>query len=241
MPNSLNSIDTNISICSHTLVRDGMPFIAAVIRQVIPLMNRCLITVSEKSKDGTLSALRSLEKEYPDKIRISFENVTLPGLLTAERQKQVDQTYEDWILFLDDDDYWPSESLTEILPMLSDPTIDALAPSPIQVIDNNYYDKHWYEHKFFTKWFRNKDIHYVHPWPHDLIHSGEDDLYWKHNSRTRRLYGKYFHLSAVKNSSFRGEAWTKGKFAEPIKNRSTYPEWCLPHLERIYDLKRRNQ
>lgn len=234
-------MDTNIEICSHTLVRNGTPFLDIVLRAVEPYVDRMLITISEKSTDGSLSIVNDFQEEFRRKVRVMYENVDNPAKLTLERQKMVDLTHEDWILFLDDDDYWPEESLKEIVDLITAEKehleiewMDALAVSPIQVVDQQFYDKHWYEHKFFTKWFKNKDIHYVNPWPRDMILSGDKELYWKKNHLTKRLYGKYFHLSNIKNSSFRNEDWSKGNYVEPVKNKSLYPDWCKPYIEKIY-------
>lgn len=223
-----------MSIASHTLVRNGQPFLDLVLRQVEPYMDRMLITISEKSEDGSLSVVRDFEKEFKSKVRVFFENVASPEFLTHQRQMQADLTSEDWILFLDDDDYWGDESLKEMIKLIEE-DVDGYAVSPIQVIDQQYYDKHWYEHKFFTKWFKNVDINYHGPWPRDMIMSGDRELYWKKNPRTKRLVGKYFHLSNIKPKSFRKEEWTLGHYEEPIKNKSLYPDWCKPHLEKIYE------
>ena len=221
-------------IASNTLVRNGQPFLNLVLRQAEPYMNRMLITISEKSNDGSLEVLRKLEHDFPRKVRIYFENVSDPSELTTMRQRMADDTYEDWILFLDDDDLWPKESMDEMMRLVRE-NVDGYAVSPIQVVDQNYYDKHWYEHKYFAKWFQNKDINYAGPWPRDMILSGDRELYWKKNSRVKRLNGKYFHLSNIKPSSFRKEKWSKGHYVEEIKNRSEYPDWCKKYIEKIYD------
>jgi GT2 family glycosyltransferase len=159
--------------------------------------------------------------------------VTKPGDLTLMRQRMVNDTYEDWILFLDDDDLWYKESLDEIVKLL-DENVDGYAVSPIQIIDQRYHDKFWYENKFFTKLFKNKNINYVNPWPRDLIMSGDRSLYWKKNNRVKKLFGKYFHLSGIKTSSFRKEKWTNDKYLEEVKQKELYPDWCKPHIEKIY-------
>lgn len=223
-----------MTIASHTLVRNGIPFLDLVLRSVEPYMDRMLITISEKSTDGSLAIVNDFERQFKSKVRVMFENVNDPAKLTRERQRMVEMTNEDWILFLDDDDYWPEESLEDMSKLIQEEFADAYAISPIQVIDQQYYDKHWTEKKFFTKWFKNKDINYHNPWPRDIIMSGDKELYWKKNKEVRRLYGKYFHLSNIKHSSFRSEKWTKGHYEEPIKNRSLYPDWCKPYLEKIY-------
>ncbi len=222
------------TIVSHTIVRDGMPFIGLVLQQVLPYMNRCLITISEKSIDNTLQILRKLEKQHPHKIKIYFENVSMPGLLTKERQKQVSRSYEDWILFLDDDDFWSEESLEEMIELL-DTDKDALANNPYQVIDRHHYDHSW-RFKWFTKWFKNQEgINYRKQWPKDLIYLNDDMLYWRNqNKRTIRVKPRYFHLSNIKPNSFRDKKWAK-KFKSDTGSGIEYPEEVKKHIWRIYD------
>jgi glycosyltransferase involved in cell wall biosynthesis len=212
-----------------------MPFIEPVLRNVEPYMDRMLITISEKSNDGTLQVLRKLEKEFSQKMRIDFENVDNPGLLTQERQKQVEKTSEDWILFADDDDWWSKESLEEMMTLL-DNDVDGYAVSPYQVIDENNYDKYWLDNKFFSKWFRNKDIKYKFPWPKDLIFTQGRPLYWKQNPKVTCLKGKFFHLSNIKSSSFRQEDWAS-QFKEKIKRSTPYPDEIKKYIWEIFDWK----
>ncbi len=222
------------SVISHTIVRDGMPFIDLVLRQVQPFVNRSLVTISEKSKDDTLQVLRKLQKEFPNKIYIDFENVQMPGLLTKERQKQVSRSYEDWILFLDDDDYWPEESLKEMFEFIT-LDYDALANNPYQVIDRNHYDHSW-RFKWFTKWFKNqKGVNYRKQWPKDLIYLNDEILYWRNqNKRTIRVKPRYFHLSNIKPNSFRDKKWAK-KFKSETGTGVKYPEEVKKHIWKIYD------
>lgn len=224
-----------MTFASHTLVKNGKPFIDLVLRQVIPFANRCLITISEKSTDGTLEVLEQLKKEFSDKVFIDFENVQSPGQLTQERQKQVDKTFEDWILFLDDDDYWPEENLKEMVELIEKgEDIDAYSVMPYQVIDEYHYDLSWYN-KSFTKWFKNqKGVHYRFPWPRDLIYLNETLLYWKTNPRVPNLGKKFFHLSHIKNTSFRKEDWAV-RFKEKAGIPSPFPEDQMKHIWKIYE------
>lgn len=232
-----------LKVCSHTLVRQGMPFIDLVLRQVIPFMNRCLVTISEKSTDGTLDVLMALEKEFPDKIKIDFENVQTPGELTNERQKQVGKTYEDWILFLDDDDYWPTESLEKMIELIEkNHDVDGFSINPYQVIDQRHYDGSWWN-KWFSKWFKNqKGINYRGKWPQDMIYLNDQILYWKVNPRIPKVdqfytdfsYPRFFHLSYIKGHSFRSEDWA-GKFAHKIGTPIVFPKEEMKHIWKIYE------
>ena len=197
------------NFCSHTLVKQGNPFIGLVLRQVIPFMNRCLVTISEKSTDGTLQVLRELEKEFPNKIYISFEKVKEPGLLTLERQKQLEKTAEDWCLFLDDDDYWPTDSIKEMIKWIekNGDDVEGFVSRPYQVVDQHHYDGSW-RYKWYMKWFRNQPgLNYRDAWPRDILYLNDTKLYWRFNLRVPRLPPRFFHLSYIKGYSFRDEKW----------------------------------
>ncbi len=218
-----------MTICSHTIVKNGMPFIGLVLRNVLPFVTRSLVTVSTFSTDGTMDILRKLEKEYPGKLIIDTESTTTPSELTKERQKQVDKTTEDWILFLDDDDSWSPEALQSVLPALND-KVDGLAVNPYQLLSRTEYDGNWYN-KWFTKWIRNQPgLHYEKPWPRDLIYVNNRLLYWKKNPLVVKHSARYFHLSAIKPHSFRNETWAgKYKFETPAS--------CLLPTEVFFDVE----
>lgn len=216
----------DISICSHTIVKNGKPFIEPVLRQVIPYVDRTIITVSEKSDDGTLSIVRQLEKENPGKVRVLFENVKTPGELTQVRQDQLNRTYEDIVWFLDDDDYWPNEKIEAMLKIIEEdfdnPNIHAWTMCPYQLVNSEEYDLGWLG-KFFTKFFKfDQSVHYRHPWPRDLIYRGDEVLYWKKNPKVKRVPVRFFHLSYLKDGSFRTEEWAK-KFSHKIGLKEPIP------------------
>ena len=223
-----------MNFCSHTLVRQGMPFISLVLRQVIPYANRCLITISEKSDSETQKSIILLRKEFPGKIEVEFENVAKPGDLTFERQKQVARTTEDWILFLDDDDYWPRSSIVKMLSLL-DSGFDAFAINPFQVIDQNSHDSSW-RYRWFTKWLRNQPgLTYKGAWPKDLPYLNDKILFHRKNKMVKALPDiKFFHLSNIKNHSFRNEEWAKG-FKKNIGGPIKIPDQFKKEMKRIYE------
>src|SRR3990167_8904436 len=63
-------MDKKMTITSHTIVRNGMPFIIPVLKAVSPLMTKMFITISEKSDDGTKEAILALNDP---KIEIEYE------------------------------------------------------------------------------------------------------------------------------------------------------------------------
>ena len=76
-----------MTICSHTIVKNGQPFIDLVLNQVLPFVDRAIVTVSVKSTDGTKELLEKMAKDNP-KINLIYEDVYKPDYLTYERQLQ---------------------------------------------------------------------------------------------------------------------------------------------------------
>src|SRR3990167_9718210 len=224
---------TNIKIVSNTLVKNGMPFIQPVIEQALPYVNRAIITISEKSDDGTREVLERMAR-HNDKIELMYENVSNPGELTQERQKQLNRTFEDWVWFLDDDDWWSRESIEEVVELLNkEEDVDAYSFTPYQLINKSMYDMSWLN-KSFTKFFKYQDkVNYRHPWPKDLIYKGDEVLYWRTNPRVLRVPIRFIHLSKIKKSSFRTESWAKNYLLGEGKP-APIPEELKPETERIY-------
>lgn len=229
-------------LVSHTLVRNGMPFIDLVLRQVLPFVHKSLITISEQSEDGTKEAIEALKQEFPGKISISFENVENPGLLTQERQKQLDQTdLGDWVLFLDDDDYWPTSSLEQIVNWLGW-DVDGYAVNPLQIAGKEVHDTSW-SNKWFTKFFRKQEgVHYKHPWPKDLIYKGDKMLYWKKNELVPKIDPRFIHLSYIKSYSFRKQTWAE-KYGFNINESrlQSIPDLWLNDIDKIYNEIRKHK
>lgn len=197
-----------LNITSNTIVKNGMPFIALVLKAVEPLMSEMIITISEKSDDGTREAIEALK--WP-KLRVLYENVKDLSELTNERQKQVNLTKTDWIMFLDDDDFWDIYELDKCLHELSN-EVDGLGVNPYQLLDKENQDASWIGKKYFTKFFRNDNINYRNPWPRDMIYKGDEMLYWKTNPRVKTVPYRFWHLVNLKNYSFRNNDLTNYKY-----------------------------
>jgi glycosyltransferase involved in cell wall biosynthesis len=202
-----------MKISSNTIVKQGMPFIGKVLEQVAPYMEKMIIHLSTKSTDGTFSVINQLNYAYPDKIELYLENVDNIGQLTSIRNEQVKKTKSDWILFLDDDDYWATDQLELCLNELDkDPNILAYSVNPYQLTDWEHYDTSW-NNRSFSKFLRRKGLQFIHPYPRDMpADKNEKLLYWKTNALVKKLPYKFYHLSYLKNNSFRNEEWAK-KFA----------------------------
>jgi len=230
-----------MKITSNTIVRDGMPFIDLVLRQVEPFVDEMVITLSMKSKDGTSSAINRFVNEFPVKTKLYYEDVEVLSLLTYVRQNQLEVSNGDWILFLDDDDFWPEESLKKLRKLLnSNEDVDGYSFRPYQVIDEYSYDTTW-NNKYFTKLFKNQEgVCYRGWWPRDVIYKGKDLLYWKTNKRVKNVDIPFFHLSNIKSGSFRDSNWD-GKYKCEIGKGKRYPEEYQIYVDKIYEYARRNK
>lgn len=208
-------------IYSNTLVKNGMPFIGKVLEQVQPYIQKCVITISNKSNDGTIQTIESLAKKYPEKFDIEFENMGTVAELTFSRQEMIYRSKDaDWIMFLDDDDYWDYKSLGKAVEYVNHiREADGFAFNPYQVVDKSHYNDSW-RNKWFTKLFRNIDINYRGLFPRDLIYTANTSLYWRDNLNVIRLPIRFFHLSDIKNHSFRTEKWAT-EFAQGLPQEAT--------------------
>jgi len=192
-----------------------MPFIGAVLEQVVPFVDKCVISISKRSNDGTNDVISDLAKKYPGQFDVQYEKYTNQPELTFERQSQVYRSEgADWLLFLDDDDYWPTESLKSMFELLDKP-VPGIAIAPYQVLDENTHDGMWCK-KWFTKWFRNDYINFRGIWPRDLVYTRNTPLYWKENNQVLKVPVKFYHLAHVKKHTFRDEEWAKN-FKLPLR------------------------
>lgn len=214
-----------MTIASNTIVKDGMPFIGKVLDQVEPFMHQMIVTLSAKSADGTVEEVHRARERIGDKMTIFWEDVRTPGELTKIRNDQSRRSPTDWILFLDDDDYWPEDQLTSCLEQLdTDPVILAYSVRPYQLIDELTYDYGW-RNKWFSKFLRRKGLQYVRPWPRDLpADKNGQPLYWKTHPLVKNLPYYFYHLSYLKQHSFRKDEWAKrfvsqdGRRPKPLPN-----------------------
>ena len=199
-----------MTLSSITLVKNGMPFIGKVLKQVAPYMKDMVITISENSNDGTLKEIYRELEEYKDKIKLDFENVASPGALTQIENRQLTMTDSDWILFLSDDDYWKREDLELCLKAIESPYNQdylAYSVSPYQLLDFEHYDASW-DKKSFSKFLKRDGLQFIRPWPKDLpADKWGEPLYHKTHLKVHRLPYRFYHLSYLKNHSFRTEEW----------------------------------
>jgi len=149
------------------------------------------------------------------KIILLYEDVSDVSKLTEERNKQLKHTTTDWVLFLDDDDYWPRDQLELCLNELGkEEDILAYSVTPYQLLDEWHYDTSW-EKRSFSKFLKKEGLSFTKPWPKDLPINQGKFLHWKkHPDLVKKLPYRFFHLSNLKYWSFRNQDDYK-KYYEP--------------------------
>jgi len=199
-------------ITSNTLIKHGMPFLELVLEQVVYDMNDMVITISKEADDETRKVIKKFLHRWAQKVTILEEDVEYSGQLTQERNRQLEYSQGDWILFLDDDDYWPRDQLKLCLAELDkDPEMLAYSITPYQLTDYEHRDISW-DKKGFSKFLRKEGLRYIHPWPRDLpVDKNGSKLYWKTHKKVKKLPYRFLHLSNLKDYSFRDEKWA-GKY-----------------------------
>jgi hypothetical protein len=204
-----------------------MPYIIKVLEQVAPYTDRMIVTLSMKSDDGTREALYDFMRRNA-KVILSQEKVEKLADLTDIRNEQIRLSDTEWVMHLDDDDYWPREQLELCLKELDrDPNILAYSVSPCQLLDSEYYDNsEYWNRKSYSKFQRRDGLRVEKPYPSDVpTDKNGRPLYWKTNPQVKKLPYFFYHLSAVKGYSFRKDI----EFAkyipkcEPVKTKLDKP------------------
>lgn len=208
-------------VTSTTIVKNGMPFIGNVLEQVAPYMKKMIITLSKKADYGTKAEIKKFMNKHFH-ITLLEENISTSSELTSVRNEQLKYVDSEWILFLDDDDYWPRDQLELCLKELDkDEEIQAYSVTPFQLVNFNQYDVSW-EKRSFSKFLRRDGLRFIKPWPKDLPCGKEGHvLHWKkHPDIVKKLPYRFFHLSYLKDWHFRKQKGfekyieSKGEIAE---------------------------
>ena len=206
------------SITSNTLVKNGMPFIRNILEQVEPYMDEMVITLSESSDRRTVDKVLDFTRHCP-KVILLWETTKAKSELTNERNRQVRHSSGDWILFLDDDDYWTRDQLELCLEELDkDSDMLAYSVNPYQLINFKYYDISWQD-KSFSKFLRRDKLRFHKPWPKDIpIDENNSSLHWKTHPKVQQLPYRFYHLSYLKEKSFRNQEGFE-KYKDNIGNK----------------------
>src|SRR6185503_20600367 len=110
-----------MSIVAHTIVRNGADVIRQCLKAALPYVDRALVLVDSRSNDGTKNIVFELERQHSNLFVEQVEIKTPQVDLVEARNAMLKASDEDWIWILDSDEYYPKETIDEILYHLPDP------------------------------------------------------------------------------------------------------------------------
>jgi glycosyltransferase involved in cell wall biosynthesis len=103
-----------MSLTAHCLVKNEESFVGYAIKSVIDFVDT-LIVFDTGSTDKTVEIIKSLEREYPDKIIFEEKGPCDKVRHTQLRQEMLDRTKTDWFMILDGDEIWTKRGIEEAL------------------------------------------------------------------------------------------------------------------------------
>ena len=198
---------SNITV--HCLIKNEENFISYAIRSVIDYVDN-IIVFDTGSTDKTVDLIKSLAKEYPNKIIFQEKGECDKKSHTALRQEMIEITTTKWFMTLDGDEIWTEKGMEEMIGIInSDKKVECLiVPYYLCVGDVYHYSK-----RGKCDILNNNNHHYprcfkmlpgVH-WGGDygegdcVLDKEERELHRRDN--TVFLKNKYWHASALVRSS----------------------------------------
>ena len=209
-----------LDITTHTLVKNGDPYIKYALKAVRPFVKRMII-IDTGSTDKTVEIIKELiEENYP----ITFMqhgpfkgswDVGIPEL-TRLRNKMLDMTETEWTLQVDDDEIYPKEVFEEIESVLKNPAsiISMALPFYNFINDHNTITE---EVVPTSRVFRTDKIEFFNDWPGEMLRvKGEKE--WLNKFKDKRvitLKNKWYHYGLCRKK--------KDTVQRPEENLRTYP------------------
>lgn len=190
-----------LDITTNTIVKNGADFIESCLNQVLPFVKKSIVSVSRISTDGTIEILERMAKLNP-KIELDYyaddhpNNIRRIFGLTGIRNKQLARTKSEWIWVLDDDEFYPTETIKSIFKEIENNTDnDSFSLKFWFLVDWQHYQPQ-HNHRKTIRFYENvPDIKWQHIFTQESIEV----------KNPKFLNHRYFHLSYLKKNSWRNE------------------------------------
>ena len=196
-----------MSIAINMLVRNGEDFIEPCLTSVLLFVNKTVVTVDSRSDDKTREILKKLQDIY-SQLEVRESEVKNPVLdLVSARNEQLKGITEDWVWIIDSDEYYPSDTVSDILGVVKKPQYDTIALSSWAVWNKEQY------HVSTTRipsarLFRNlPNLHWEGKFGKEALFRDEIKLWNKDEPRpdVKILESRYIHFTHVKKDRWREE------------------------------------
>ncbi len=192
------------SITTNTICKNSADFIEPVLKQVLPYVDRAIVSVDKVSTDGTIKILERMAKENP-KIDLDYYEVKNPAYdLVAQKNKQIQKSKTEWIWTVDDDDFYPKKQVKNIVKFLGKAREDAYLIKCWFIVDKEHYyppKGNWNE-----RFYRNVPGL---KWENNFLH----ETIKKPKARIKTRIAYFIHLSYLKTHSWRKE-WNKHQYPQ---------------------------
>ncbi len=210
------------SITTNTICKNSADFIEPVLKQVLPYVEKAIVSVDRASTDGKIGILERMAKEY-HKIDLDYYEVKNPLKdLVEQKNRQIQKSKSEWIWTLDDDDFYPIEQVKNIIKFLEGAKADAYLIKCWFPVDKEHYyppKGNWNE-----RFFRNVPGL---EWENNFLHETIN----KPKMRIETKIAYFIHLSYLKTRSWRRE-WNK-KLYPRYKHVKGLPDYIKDILKKI--------
>lgn len=191
---------TMVKICSHTIAKNSESFVKPVLEQILPYVDRAIISVDLTSTDKTVEIVTELTRKYK---KIDFWRQGNPGeyppnaipieRLTKERNEQIKSSKEDYIWIVDDDEYYTDDQIKDILEKVEKTKAESYSVKFWFLTDKYNYNPA--RGKRTLRIFKNNGINWQGKFGNEFLPV----------KNTEHLNNYYFHLSYLKSRSWRND------------------------------------
>lgn len=188
----------------NTLVRNGEPYIAKVLLSVLPYVDRVLVYLDDSCTDDTRVTLRELYSTHKNLEVKLFEHPDNMGDLTKIRNQMLEESTEDWVWIIDDDEVYPKEMVDKVLNALkTSSAYDLLAVRGWFLVGNGMHhrarSKAW-----IPRIVRREGAVWKRAFSGEMLFNGKKRL-WKSEKMRKLSDIWYYHYSYLKPYSWRDE------------------------------------
>lgn len=207
-------------ITAHCLVKNEENFVGYALRSVVDFVDQ-IIVFDTGSTDNTVEIIKSIIKEYPNKIIFEEKGECDKKRHTELRQEMVERTKTPWIMILDGDEVWTKRAMEEVLAEINKNTAESLI-APFYLCVGDVRHSFVGEAKFailgkkgnytirFVK--NTKGLSWLGEYGKDSIFDSEGNVFFnKENSLF--LKNKFWHLTHLRRSSLQFD-YSSGKIRE---------------------------
>lgn len=195
------------TITAHCLVKNEENFIWYAVKSVIDFVDKIII-FDTGSKDKTIEIIKTLVREYPNKIFFEEKGECDKKRHTELRQEMLDRTTTDWFMILDGDEVWTNRAIQEALKEIQKNQVYAVESFFYMCVGDVFHTH--YKKSFKTiRFIKNDKVNWKNDYGFDTIISKIDtQVITKRGSVL--LKNKFWHLTHLPRSNYSKDVFSSG-------------------------------